>query len=158
MKFVAYAPHRLHLGAHRRRRWRRCWSWRCSSGDQFRFRAAHAPAQPAARADGGLRTPRPSWAGKPLRLYYIAQVTTAPPTFALTCNKPSDVPDRYKRYIINQLRKTFDLRVPIRLHFRERPGKAKREARRRPRQGSLAEVRARARGTVEALTPLGRGP
>ncbi|MDC0707593.1 ribosome biogenesis GTPase Der [Stigmatella sp. ncwal1] len=76
--------------------------------------------------------PAPIVAGKPLRLYYIAQVGTAPPTFALTCNNPERVPDMYKRYITNQLRKTFDLRVPLRLLFRARPGQAKREARKRP--------------------------
>ena len=56
---------------------------------------------------------------------------TAPPTFALTCNGPEQIPEIYKRYIANQLRKTFDLRVPLRLFFRERPGKAKRVARKR---------------------------
>jgi GTP-binding protein len=76
--------------------------------------------------------PAPIVGGKALRLYYIAQVGTAPPTFALTCNYPERVPDMYKRYITNQLRKTFDLRVPLRLLFKERPGKAKREARKRP--------------------------
>jgi GTP-binding protein len=37
----------------------------------------------------------------------------------------------YQRYITNQIRKTFDLRVPIRLLFRERPGQAKRAARKK---------------------------
>lgn len=76
--------------------------------------------------------PAPIVGGKALRLYYIAQVGTAPPTFALTCNYPERVPEMYKRYITNQLRKTFDLRVPLRLLFKERPGQAKREARKRP--------------------------
>ncbi|AFE08560.1 GTP-binding protein EngA [Corallococcus coralloides DSM 2259] len=76
--------------------------------------------------------PAPIVKSKPLRLYYIAQVAAAPPTFTLTCNEPQGVPDMYKRYITNQIRKTFDLRVPIRLLFRERPGKAKREARKNP--------------------------
>jgi GTP-binding protein len=75
--------------------------------------------------------PAPIVQGKPLRLYYIAQVGTAPPTFALTCNKPEGVPDMYKRYITNQIRATFDLKVPIRLLFRARPGQAKRAARKK---------------------------
>jgi GTPase len=73
--------------------------------------------------------PLPFAKGKALRIYYIAHVSSSPPTFALTCNRPTDIPERYKRYLVNQLRKTFDLRVPIRLLFRERPGKAKRAAR-----------------------------
>ncbi len=76
--------------------------------------------------------PPPLARGKPLRLYYIAQVSIAPPTFALTCNLPSLLPDHYQRYLTNQLRKTFKLNVPIRLLFRERPGGLKRASRQRP--------------------------
>ncbi|SES86690.1 ribosome biogenesis GTPase Der [Stigmatella erecta] len=99
--------------------------------EQFRYRA------PTPQLNRLLEhmvdsNPAPIVAGKPLRLYYIAQVGTAPPTFALTCNNPERVPDMYKRYITNQLRKTFDLRVPLRLLFRARPGQAKREARKKP--------------------------
>ncbi|WP_225411284.1 ribosome biogenesis GTPase Der [Stigmatella hybrida] len=99
--------------------------------EQFRYRA------PTPQLNRLLEhmvdsNPAPIVAGKPLRLYYIAQVATAPPTFALTCNNPERVPDMYKRYITNQLRKTFDLRVPLRLLFRARPGQAKRESRKKP--------------------------
>ena len=76
--------------------------------------------------------PAPIVDGRPLRLYYIAQVGTAPPAFALTTNRPEKVPESYKRYLANQLRDTFGLRVPLQLFFREKPGKAKRLARRRP--------------------------
>ena len=76
--------------------------------------------------------PAPIVDGRPLRLYYIAQVGTAPPAFALTTNRPEKVPETYKRYLANQLRDTFGLRVPLQLFFREKPGKAKRAARRRP--------------------------
>ncbi|MEN9797650.1 MAG: GTP-binding protein EngA [Pseudomonadota bacterium] len=73
--------------------------------------------------------PMPWHAGKPLKLYYATQVAAAPPTFVFTCNRPEGVPDRYKRYLTNQLRETFDLKVPLRLIFRERPGGSKRSAR-----------------------------
>jgi len=76
--------------------------------------------------------PGPIVDGRPLRLYYIAQVGTAPPAFAITTNRPEKVPEAYKRYLSNQLRATFGLRVPIQLFFREKPGKAKRMARKRP--------------------------
>ena len=76
--------------------------------------------------------PAPIVDGRPLRLYYIAQVGTAPPAFALTTNRPEKVPEAYKRYISNQLREAFGLRVPLQLFFREKPGKAKRAARKRP--------------------------
>ena len=70
--------------------------------------------------------PLPFSHGRPLRIYYVAQVGVAPPAFAFVCNMPEAVPERYKRYLVNQLRKTFQLKVPVRLFFRERPGKAKR--------------------------------
>jgi GTP-binding protein len=98
--------------------------------DQFRYRA------PTPQLNRLLEHvvdshPSPILGGKQLRLYYIAQVGTAPPAFALTCNNPERVPDMYKRYLTNQLRKTFDLRVPIRVFFRPRPGQAKRAARKK---------------------------
>jgi len=76
--------------------------------------------------------PAPIVDGRPLRLYYIAQVGTAPPAFAITTNRPEKVPESYKRYVSNQLREAFGLRVPIQLFFREKPGRAKRVARKRP--------------------------
>jgi GTP-binding protein len=66
--------------------------------------------------------------GKPLRIYYSAQVATAPLSFAMMVNQPKGVPDRYQRYIINYLRKTLRLKVPIRLFWRERPGQKQRAA------------------------------
>jgi GTPase len=100
--------------------------------DQFRYRS---PTPQLNRLLKHIEDnhPAPIVGRGPLRVYYMAQVGTAPPTFAITCNRPEGVPDMYKRYITNQLRKTFDIRVPIRLLFRERPGKEKREARKRPK-------------------------
>jgi GTP-binding protein len=66
--------------------------------------------------------PLPTLGGRSLKLYYVAQVGEAPPTFQFICNRPELVPDRYKRYLLNQLRETFDLKVPVRLKFKERPG------------------------------------
>jgi len=67
--------------------------------------------------------PPPLVGGRSVRCYYIAQVGAAPPTFAVTCNAPELMPDRYKRYIINRLRRTFAFRVPIRMIFRARPAR-----------------------------------
>jgi GTP-binding protein len=66
--------------------------------------------------------PPPSDSGRPLRFYYITQVATAPPTFALTCNRPRSVTQAYRRYLTNQFREALVLRVPLHLVFRERPG------------------------------------
>jgi GTP-binding protein len=72
--------------------------------------------------------PAPFHNSTALRLYYCAQVAVAPPTFNFICNRPKDIPERYQRYILNQLRETFGLRVPVRLLFRPRPGADKRKA------------------------------
>ena len=68
----------------------------------------------------------PVISGKQLRIYYASQVGTAPLAFALMVNQPKGVPDRYARYVGNYLRKTFRLKVPLRLFWRERPGQKKR--------------------------------
>lgn len=69
----------------------------------------------------------PIVSGRQLRIYYAAQVATAPLGFALMVNQPRGVPDRYQRYVINYVRKVFRLKVPIRLFWRPRPGQKKRE-------------------------------
>ncbi len=132
MKFVGYAPI-VFCSALTGDKVEKVLELAVLLSDQFRFRAP-TPQLNRLLEQMVDSNPAPIVGGKPLRLYYIAQVTAAPPTFALTANKPNDVPDMYTRYITNQIRKTFDLRVPIRIHFRERPGKAKRDARKRPRK------------------------
>jgi GTP-binding protein len=69
----------------------------------------------------------PIISGKQLKIYYSAQVATAPLAFTMMVNQPKGVPDRYARYVINYLRKTFRLKVPIRLFWRERPGQTQRK-------------------------------
>jgi len=55
------------------------------------------------------KTPPPSVQGKDLRINYITQVGTEPPVFAFFCNHPKLIPDSYKRFIENTLRRQFDL-------------------------------------------------
>ena len=58
--------------------------------------------------------------GRPLRLRYIAQINTRPPTFALFASKPGELPDAYRRYLENALRETFDLPgTPLRMMLRK---------------------------------------
>ncbi|MEW5737390.1 MAG: ribosome biogenesis GTPase Der [Myxococcota bacterium] len=73
--------------------------------------------------------PLPVVKGRQLRLYYVAQVGSAPPAFAFICNTPDGAPDRYARYVANHLREVFGLKVPIRLFWRERPGQKQRDER-----------------------------
>ena len=55
-----------------------------------------------------------------VKLRYITQAKTRPPTFVVFSTRPMDLPDAYTRYLINGIRDTFDLNgVPIRLHLRK---------------------------------------
>jgi GTP-binding protein len=66
------------------------------------------------------RHPPPLIAGRRLRLRYMTQVNTRPPTFALFASKPAKLPDAYRRYLVNALRQEFDLRgTPIRMMLRK---------------------------------------
>jgi GTP-binding protein len=50
----------------------------------------------------------------------MTQANIRPPTFALFASKPGDLPDSYRRYLVNMLRDSFDLPgVPIRMMLRK---------------------------------------
>jgi GTP-binding protein len=66
------------------------------------------------------RHPPPLVAGRRLKLRYMTQANIRPPTFALFTSKPSELPDSYRRYLVNLLRQDFDLPgVPIRMMLRK---------------------------------------
>ncbi len=64
--------------------------------------------------------PAPLARGRPVKLYYVAQVAYAPPTFVIQCNRPEAIGDAYRRFVENRFRKAFGLEVPMRLVFKER--------------------------------------
>ncbi len=67
------------------------------------------------------RVEPPSDKGKRLRIYYMTQASTKPPTFVLFCNKKELFHFSYQRYLENQLREAFGLMgTPIRMIIRER--------------------------------------
>jgi GTP-binding protein len=76
---------------------------RFSTPEINRFLRDAEEAHPAPRAD-----------------YYMAQVSTRPPTFLIHVNHPEGITDDYRRFLATRLRKRFDLRVPVRLVFRKR--------------------------------------
>ncbi|MGA8399395.1 MAG: ribosome biogenesis GTPase Der [Stellaceae bacterium] len=64
--------------------------------------------------------PPPLVGARRLKLRYMTQANTRPPTFALFASKPSELPDSYRRYLVNALRQDFDLPgTPIRLMLRK---------------------------------------
>ncbi|ARC84653.1 ribosome-associated GTPase EngA [Clostridium argentinense CDC 2741] len=58
---------------------------------------------------------------KRLKIFYVTQVNTKPPTFIFFVNDPSLLHFSYERYLENQLRESFDFKgTGIKLIFRER--------------------------------------
>ncbi len=56
-----------------------------------------------------------------LRMHYVTQTGTNPPTFTFFVNHTDLVTDSYRRYVENRMRKTFDFKgTPIRLRFRKK--------------------------------------
>lgn len=56
--------------------------------------------------------------GRRIRIKYMTQIKTRPPTFKLFSNNPDKITDSYKKYLMNSLREAFNLfGVPIRLYF-----------------------------------------
>ncbi len=63
--------------------------------------------------------PPPVVRGRRIKLRYMTQIKTRPPTFNLFTAKADDLPDAYARYLINGIRERFDrMGVPIRLQLR----------------------------------------
>ncbi|WP_395459548.1 ribosome biogenesis GTPase Der [Azospirillum melinis] len=64
--------------------------------------------------------PPPLVEGRRVKIRYVTQVKTRPPTFALFVNKPLDLPESYQRYLTTHLRESFDMPgVPVRLLLRK---------------------------------------
>ncbi|PZQ83368.1 MAG: ribosome biogenesis GTPase Der [Ancylobacter novellus] len=65
--------------------------------------------------------PPPAVSGRRIKLRYITQPKARPPSFVLFCSRSDAVPESYVRYLVNNLRTSFDLPgVPIRLTLREK--------------------------------------
>ncbi len=63
----------------------------------------------------------PTDKGKRLKIYYMTQATTKPPTFVVFVNNKELFHFSYERYLINQLRKEFGLMgTPIRMIVRQK--------------------------------------
>jgi GTP-binding protein len=63
--------------------------------------------------------PPPAISGRKLRLDYITQAKSRPPTFILFASRASELPETYRRYLVNEMREDFSLPgTPIRLMLR----------------------------------------
>jgi GTP-binding protein len=65
------------------------------------------------------RHPPPAVNGRRIKTKYMAQIKARPPTFVLFASRAADLPDQYRRYLVNSMRESFDLPgVPIRISMR----------------------------------------
>ena len=64
--------------------------------------------------------PPPAVHGRPIKPRYIAQIKSRPPTFVLMSSRGTELPEHYRRYLINGIRDAFKLGgAAIRLIVRE---------------------------------------
>lgn len=71
--------------------------------------------------DASKLVPAPLIKGKRLRVYYMTQVSTNPPTFVVFVNDPELMHFSYQRFLINQLRTNFNFEgTPIKILPRKR--------------------------------------
>jgi GTPase len=87
---------------------REIWSRRVSTGELNRW-----------FADAVERNPPPAPGGKRIKLRYITQVGTRPPNFVIFGTRVDLLPESYRRYLINGMRRELDFgAVPLRLQTR----------------------------------------
>lgn len=66
------------------------------------------------------RHPPPAVAGRRIKLRYLTQAKSRPPSFVAFCSRPEKLPAAWRRYLVNALRQDFDLPgTPIRLVLRK---------------------------------------
>ena len=66
------------------------------------------------------QTPPPAVAGRRIKIRYMTQPKARPPHFVVFGNQLDELPESYQRFLINGLRKTFDLPgVPIRITLKQ---------------------------------------
>jgi GTP-binding protein len=70
--------------------------------------------------EGAVETnPPPAPGGKRIKLRYITQARTRPPTFVVFGTRTDSLPGSYERYLVNGMRRELGFQgVPVRLNFR----------------------------------------
>ena len=67
-----------------------------------------------------MRHSPPAVSGRRLKIRYVTQASTRPPTFVAFCQRAEAMPKSYLKYLINSLRDAFDLPgVPVRFNLRK---------------------------------------
>ena len=75
-------------------------------------------------AQATMRVQPPTDKGRRLKIYYMTQASTKPPTFVFFCNDAELFHFSYQRYLENRIREAFELTgTPVRIVVRERGDK-----------------------------------
>jgi GTP-binding protein len=70
------------------------------------------------------RNAPPQKPGEEVKLLYVSQVGVRPPSFAIVCNRPDDVPEAYQRYVLNGFREAWGFHgTPVRVKYKRRGSK-----------------------------------
>jgi GTP-binding protein len=65
--------------------------------------------------------PPPLFRNRQVKLFYISQVSVAPPTFILFTNDPRGIDQSYRRYLLRRLREKYSFTgTPLRIFLRKR--------------------------------------
>ena len=65
------------------------------------------------------KNPPPAAGGKRIKLRYVTQARSRPPTFTIFGNRTEELPASYERYLVNSIRDDLGfMGVPIRMHFK----------------------------------------
>ena len=119
LKFLAYCPI-LYVSALTRKRIFKILELVDFVSDQHNRRVQTSELNQVVN-EAMLLNPLPGGGGRKIKIYYAAQVHTAPPTFVFFANYPEKVHFSYLRYLDNALRKNFGFEgTPIRLIVRKR--------------------------------------
>jgi GTP-binding protein len=67
------------------------------------------------------KTPPPRGQSRAPRLFFMTQAQASPPVFVVMCSAAEEIKDSYRRFVTNQLRKTFGFEsVPLVVRYRNR--------------------------------------
>jgi GTP-binding protein len=87
---------------------RDAWSRRVGTGELNRWFEKAVDANPP-----------PAPGGKRIKLRYVTQVKSRPPSFVIFGSRVDQLPDSYQRYLVNSMRKDLGLgAIPLRLTMR----------------------------------------
>ena len=119
LNFLSYAPY-LFISAKTGQRAHKVLELAKECYDNYRKRISTGILNDVISKAVLMKEP-PIVALKRLKIYYVTQIGTEPPTFVFFVNDKNTIHFSYQRYLENQLRSSFDFKgTGIKMEFRER--------------------------------------